>query len=120
MKRGAFTAFSKHAANAVTALLIEKRLLQSLQICVIADVGPGFVEARFEPQCGQTGPSGHITDSSHFRALASVENIFAIAWTGSAVRCDRPGPPLPTFPDAMSASRAWTSDLARDPRGLRG
>ena len=102
---GHFTSDSLESLSA-EADLMEKRLLQSLHICVIADVRHGFVEARFEPQCGQTGPSGHITDSSHFRAFASVENIFAIAWTGSAVRCDRPGPPLPTFPEAMSTSRA--------------
>ena len=67
-----------------------------------------FAELPIPPQ----GPSGHITDSSHFLAFASVENILAIAWTGREMRSDLPGPPLPVVPGAMSASRTYRFIIA--------
>ena len=76
---------------------------------------PGLSETRKDPHEGQKGPFGHITDSRHFLALASVENFLAIAWTGKEARSDRPGPPLPTRPDAMSASRTCRFAIALYP-----
>ena len=76
---------------------------------------PGLPETRKDPHEGQKVPFGHITDSSHLLALASVENFLTIAWTGRETRSGQPGPPLPTTPDAMSASRTCCFAIALYP-----
>ena len=78
--------------------LIENRLRQSLRQCVIGDDLPDALETRNDPHEGQKGPPVHMADSNHFLALASVANIFAIAWSDKETRSDLSGPSLPVVP----------------------